>query len=137
MHHLQKFSEFALRKGNEGKEMAPQPFPWKRTAWLAPSTRVLTQPYILRLQRFLPRQGHHVKIEVVPSSSTSNLGVNEHWNLTHAPFTKPSTPKQDCICLGKGTSFLHLNKGITWVSIMHVHNMHYVQAPKTRSHHHF
>lgn len=62
MHHLQKFSEFALRKGNEEKEMSPQLLPWKRTAQWAPSTRVLNQPYILRLQSLLPRQGHRVKI---------------------------------------------------------------------------
>ena len=113
MHHLQKFStEFAVKKrggGSDEKTMSSQPFPLRRAVCLASAARASVLPCILRTQSFLHGQACRVQMQVVPRANTPSLGLTEHWDLTHTPLTKPSTPMEGCIWQEE-VSFTNLHK---------------------------
>ena len=93
--------------------MSSQPFPLRRAVCLASAARASILPCILRTQSFLHGQACRVQTQVVPRANTPSLGLTEHWNLTHTPLTKPSTPMEGCIWQEE-VSFINLHKSAMW-----------------------
>ena len=93
--------------------MSSQPFPLRRAVHLASAARASILPCILRTQSFLRGQAHRVQMQVMPSASTPSLGLTEHWNLTHIPLTKPSTPMEGCLWQEEVSS-INLHKSPMW-----------------------